>query len=141
MVSKQILILGATGMLGQPVARCLVENDHRVRILARDVEKARRMFGNTVEIIEGSALSRDDLEAAMSGCEAVHINLTQETELSATQQVVDLVPRFDLERVTYVSATTACEANRWFELVDVKMRCEEILRQSGIRTQSFALRG
>jgi uncharacterized protein YbjT (DUF2867 family) len=119
-------------MLGRPVVHCLANKGHRVRILVRSVEKARQLFGNTVETVEGSALSRNDIQAAMAGCDAVHISLTQESELAATQHVIDLQPANRLERVTYVSATTACEDNRWFELVDVKMRTEDILRDSGM---------
>jgi uncharacterized protein YbjT (DUF2867 family) len=136
-MSRQVLVLGATGMLGQPVARCLVDKGHRVRILVRSVEKARRMFGNAVEIVEGSALNREDIQAGMAGCDAVHINLTQESELTATQHVVDLAQGKGLERVTYVSATTAREENRWFELIDVKMRTEEILHRSGMAQTVF----
>jgi len=128
----QILILGATGILGQPVTRCLINQGHRVRVLTRSVEKARRIFENTVEIVEGNAVDRDSLRTALAGCDAAHINLTQEAELIATQHVIDLAVGNRLERITYVSATTACEENRWFEMVDVKMRTEEILRRSGI---------
>ena len=129
---RQILVLGATGMLGQPVARGLVDRGHQVRVLVRNIEKARGMFGNTVEIVEGSAVDRERLRAAMAGCQAVHINLTQEVELTAAQHVLDLAGDTGLERITYVSATTACQENRWFELVDIKMRTEEIIRRSGI---------
>ena len=54
----QILILGATGILGQPVTRCLIDKGHRVRVMTRDLEKAYRIFGNTVEIVAGSAVDR-----------------------------------------------------------------------------------
>lgn len=131
-MSRRILVLGATGMLGQPVTHCLVDRGHRVRIQVRSVEKARLMFGDSVEIVEGNVLSRDDVQAAMSGCNAVHINLTQESELTAMQHVIDLASGSSLERVTYVSATNACEENRWFEPADVKMRTEELLGCSGI---------
>lgn len=136
-MAMQVLVLGATGMLGQPVTRCLVDKGHRVRVLTRNVEKARRMFGDTVEVVEGSVLNRDNIQAAMSGCDAVHINLTQESELTATQHVIDLATGNSLKRVTYVSATTAREENRWFQLIDVKMRTEEILRRSGIAHTIF----
>lgn len=119
-------------MLGQPVAHRLADKGHRVRILVRSAEKARQMFGDTVEIVEGSAQKKELIQTAMAGCDAVHINLSQESELTAMQHVIDLAPGSSLERVTYVSATTACEENRWFELVDIKMRTEEILRRSGI---------
>jgi uncharacterized protein YbjT (DUF2867 family) len=66
----------------------------------------------------------------MDGCDAVHINLTQEAELAAMEHVTALAGH--LERVSYVSATTACEENRWFEVVDVKMRTEHLLARSGL---------
>ena len=133
----QILILGATGMLGQPVTRCLMDKGHRVRVLTRRLEKARRIFGNTAEIVEGNAVDRDSIRTALAGCDAVHINLTQESELIATQHVIEQAAGSGLERITYASATTACEDNRWFEMVDVKMRTEEILRGSGIAHAVF----
>lgn len=137
MTSRHILILGATGMLGQPVTHCLLEKGHRVRILVRNVEKAHRMFGGKVEFVEGSALDRSKIEVAIRGCDAVHFNLTQESELIAMQHIIALEPRNNLERISFVSSTTVCEENRWFELVDVKMRTEKMLRHSGIAHTIF----
>ena len=37
-----------------------------------------------------------------------------------------------LHRVTYISGTTVCEENRWFPLVDRKLRSEEAIRASAI---------
>lgn len=119
-------------MLGRPVVRNLISQGRRVRTLARNVAAARRLLGDSVEIIEGSALEERDMHGAMSDCRAVHVNLTQEAELVAMQHVVHSDAGPGLERVSYVSATSACEENRWFEVVDVKMRTEEILRRSGI---------
>lgn len=136
-MSRKILVLGATGMLGQPVARCLVDKGHQVRVLARSVERARQRLGDTVEIVEGNAAARDDLRRAMAGCDAVHVSLPQESELTATSHVVDLAAGSGLEHVTYISGTSVCEENRWFELIDVKMRSEEVLRKSGIAHTIF----
>jgi uncharacterized protein YbjT (DUF2867 family) len=119
-------------MLGRPVVQGLGATGHRVRILTRTSAGARRLHGDSVEIVEGNALRRDDVGAALDGCEAVHVNLTQDVELTAMRHIVDLAPAGQLERITYVSATTAREENRWFELVDAKLRTEEILRRSGI---------
>lgn len=137
MLSRRVLVLGATGMLGQPVVHCLVSEGHHVRALVRNGERARQVLGEAVEIVQGSALKRDDVQKAMSGCEAVHINLTQAAELTAMQHVVASAARSDIDRVSYVSATTACQENRWFEVVDVKMRTEEVLRGSGIPNVIF----
>jgi len=94
------------------------------------------MFGDTVDIVEGTATNRDDIRAAMIGCDAVHINLTPASEYAATRHVVELADS-RLERITYVSATTLSEENRWFDRVDVKMRTEELLRNSGIQYVIF----
>jgi len=132
MDSKPILILGATGMLGRPVAQCLTAQGQRVRALVREAAKGRRLLGDSGELAEGSALEERDVHQAMAGCWAVHVNLVQEAELAAMQHVVRSAAARGVQRVSYVSATTACEANRWFEVVDVKMRTEEVLRQSGV---------
>jgi len=137
MSSRPVLILGATGMLGYPVAQALTTRGHRVRALSRDAESARRLLGDDVEIVQGSALEASDVAAAMAGCRAVHVNLTQQAELAAMRHVVGSETAPELERISYVSATTACEANRWFEVVDVKMRTEEVLARSGIPSVVF----
>lgn len=124
-------------MLGQPVTRCLVAGGYNVRVLARNQKYAHEVFGNMVEIIKGNAKNKADIQAAIEGCDAVHINLTHEVELVATQTIVDLSVSTGLERITYVSATTACEENRWFEMADLKMRCEAILRDCGIPAVVF----
>ena len=72
-------------MLGRPVARCLVEKGHRVRVLARGVERARGMLGDSVEIVAGNAVDREDVRRAMANCDAVHINLLQDSELTAAR--------------------------------------------------------
>lgn len=128
--------MGGTGMLGRPVVHYLTERGHTVRILTRNVEKTHNMFGDTVEIAEGSATNRDDIRAALVGSDAVHINLTPATEFAAMQQVIELA-NGQLERISYVSGTTLSEENRWFDRVDVKMRTEELLRNSGIQYVIF----
>lgn len=136
MISR-ILVLGATGMLGQPVAHSLVERGYQVRALVRSLKKARQMFADEIEIVQGSVLDRQNIQAAMSGCQAVHLSLSQSTELTAMQHITGLGQTNGLERITYLSATTACEANRWYDLVDVKIRTENLLRSSGIPNTIF----
>lgn len=129
-MSDRILVLGGTGMLGRPVVHCLTDRGHTIRILTRNVPKAQKMFGDTVEIAEGSVMNSDDLRAALVGSDAVHINLPPAIEYDATRHVVDLAGG-QLERISYVSATTLSEENRWFYRVDVKLRTEELLGNSG----------
>jgi uncharacterized protein YbjT (DUF2867 family) len=134
-MSKRILMLGATGTLGKPVVQGLLHQNHTVRVLARSGEKARSMFGRGVEVVEGDSTSRADLKKAMAECDAVHVSLPTASELSAVENLVDLVEAGDgpsLERVSYISGTSVRPENRWFDVVDVKMRAEELLQRSGI---------
>jgi len=50
---KRILILGATGLLGEPVAHQLKTDGFLVRVLARDVEKASQRLDHKSEIVQG----------------------------------------------------------------------------------------
>jgi uncharacterized protein YbjT (DUF2867 family) len=128
---SRILVIGATGLLGRPVVNRLVEGGYTVRILTRSAEKAHTMFGDAVEVAEGSATNIDDVRMAMAGCDAVHINLSPATEYTATSHVIEVADG-QLDRLGYVSATTLSEENRWFDRADVKMRCEELVRDSGL---------
>lgn len=131
-MARQILVLGGTGMLGRPVVRALLERGFGVRLLVRDPERARRVFGDRVGIVPGDVTHRPDLGEAARGCDAVHVNLTQDVELVAVRHLCDLAAGGGIGRISYVSATTACEQNRWFPLVDAKMRCEALLGDRGI---------
>ena len=130
-----MLILGATGTLGQPVAQCLLDRGHRVRILARCAQKAQSLFGEDVEVVEGDSTSRIDLGKVLAGCEAVHVSLPTDSELIAVGHVVDLAEAGDAEdliRISYISGTSVRKENRWFEVIDVKMRAEDLLQGCGI---------
>lgn len=134
-MSVRVLVLGGTGTLGSPVVRSLAGRGHTVRILVRNAEKARRMFGDEVEVVPGDSTSRDHLNRALEGCDALHVSLPTESELVAVRQATDLAASGaagGLRRISYVSGTSVREENRWFEVVDVKMRTEKALERSGI---------
>lgn len=44
-MSKSIIIIGATGMIGKAVANQLNEDGFKVRVLTRDAAKAREILG------------------------------------------------------------------------------------------------
>jgi uncharacterized protein YbjT (DUF2867 family) len=133
----KILVLGATGMLGKPVTRKMIDMGNQVIVLARDADKAHQIFGNDAVVIPGSALNRENVRAAMAGCDAVHVSLPQKSELSVTQYVIDIGKAIGLKRITYISATTVCEENCWFDLINVKLRTESLIQSCGIASTIF----
>jgi nucleoside-diphosphate-sugar epimerase len=51
--TTRLLVVGATGMLGRPVVFRLREDGHIVRLLARDVRRARASLGAGFEYVDG----------------------------------------------------------------------------------------
>jgi uncharacterized protein YbjT (DUF2867 family) len=131
-VSRTVLVLGGTGTLGVTVTRHLAEKGHAVRVLTRNPDKAKRLFEDLVQLIEGDPTKREQVKRAMSGCDAVHISLPTDSELTAAQHVIDMASSKDLQLISYVSGTSVREENRWSKLIETKARVETMLRHSGI---------
>ena len=129
---NKVLVLGGTGLLGAPVARRLQADGFAVRLLARDPAKARAMFDGSFEVVAGDVTDVDSLEAALAGCEAVHISIAGPAELPAAQNVSALALGLGLERITYISGATAFEENRWFPMTAHKLAAEEAIRACGV---------
>ncbi|MEM6929199.1 MAG: NAD(P)H-binding protein, partial [Myxococcota bacterium] len=88
-MTRRILVLGGTGLLGRPVVRSLLDGGHTVRLLTRSGERTRQTFGEAVEIVEGSATSPEDVARALEGMDAAHVNLTPQTEYPAMENVIE----------------------------------------------------
>jgi uncharacterized protein YbjT (DUF2867 family) len=136
-MAQRILVLGATGLLGAPVATGLLEAGFRVRVMSRHIGRARSKFPEPFEAIEGDALRGPDVEKALAGCDAAHISIDHEREDECVGRVVEAAKVQGLQRITYISGTTVREETRWFPLVDRKLRSEEAIRASGIDSTIF----
>jgi uncharacterized protein YbjT (DUF2867 family) len=132
MIMKKVLVLGGTGMLGAPVVRQMLASGMRARLLARDPEKARAMFGDSVEIMPGDAADSNCVAEALSGCDGVHVSIGGPAEQSAAQNAAALATRHGLQRLTYISGATAFEQNRWFPMTEQKLEAEKAIRESGV---------
>ena len=71
----KILFIGATGMLGKPVAKELINSGFDVSMFVRDVNKAQALFpGAKAE--RGDIFDKDSIVSAMTGKDAVYCNLS-----------------------------------------------------------------
>ncbi len=66
-----ILIVGSTGVLGREAARQLLVAGHKVRAMARDVEKAADLRAMGAEVIQGDLIDPESLKKACQGVDAV----------------------------------------------------------------------
>lgn len=131
-MEQTILVLGATGLLGWPVARRLQADGFNVRVLARDPQKAREMLAGSFEIVAGDVTDGSSLGKALEGCDGVHISIAGPADQLSAENVGALAPRLGLRRITYTSGSTVREENRWFPMIAQKFSAEQAIRASGV---------
>lgn len=66
-----VLVTGATGLIGNAIARRLVARGDTVRALVRDPEKAARLLPSEVQLVRGDVTAPDSLPAAVQGVDHV----------------------------------------------------------------------
>jgi uncharacterized protein YbjT (DUF2867 family) len=131
---EKILVLGATGMLGEPAARQLQADGFQVRILARDVAIAEQLFGPAYEIVAGDVSDLASLEEAMQGCDGVHISVGGAVDQLSAENVARLAPKLGVEHITYLSGSTVAEQNAWYSMTAQKLNAEKALTECGVTT-------
>ncbi len=136
-MNRTVTVVGATGMLGKPVAYLLRDKGFKVRILARDAVKAGKQFDETFDIVTGEVNDKEKLAGNLEGCFGVHINLSGDIELKGTENTVDAAIQSGLQRITYISGTSVCEEHTWFPLIKTKFQAENYIRKSGIPFSIF----
>lgn len=139
-MSKMILVIGATGMLGEPVARRLKSDGFTVRILSRSLERARGRFPDGFDLTEGDVADVPSLEKALQGCHGVHINLSggpnpedfDRIEHRGTANVAQAAARVGVARLTYLSGISARPENRDYPWSAAKLDAAAAIATSGV---------
>jgi uncharacterized protein YbjT (DUF2867 family) len=67
------LITGATGDIGSKVVELLIHRGERPRVFVRDADKARKRFGDSVEVRVGDLDDATALRAALEGIESLFL--------------------------------------------------------------------
>ncbi|MCG8687375.1 MAG: NmrA family NAD(P)-binding protein [Desulfobacterales bacterium] len=131
-MKKRILVVGATGLLGKPVAFHLEKSGFKVRLMVRNTNIAAKAFGSKFEIVAGNIRDVKSIEKALSGCFGVHINLSGDSEQLGVENITSVASNFKLQRITYISGTSVAEENIWVPLIKRKFFAEKAIRKSGV---------
>jgi len=72
---KKIAFIGATGMLGKPVATELLYAGFEITALVRNNTKAKALLPKGIHLVKGDLRNVDDLKNLLANQDAVYINL------------------------------------------------------------------
>lgn len=127
-----ILVTGATGNAGSQVVRALDERGASVRAFVRDVDKARDLLGDAVELAVGDFADPASFRAALDGIDAVLLSCADDPrrvawETSAVDAAASAGVR-QIVKLSTVGAAPGAPVAFW----DWHGRVEQHLRASGV---------
>lgn len=133
-MEKRILVIGATGLLGEPVAKGLVKNGYKVRLMVREqtLNLAKARFDNCFEIVPGDISDPGHVGRALEDCFGVHINLSGDIEQIGAENVASVAKILNLKRITYISGTSVAEETSWVPLIKRKFLAEKAILGCGV---------
>ena len=141
MSKLKIAFVGATGMLGKPVAVALQAAGFDVRVVARNLARARAALPAGFDFATGDVASSQSLTQAFAGSDAVYINLATSplerasgfhAELDGVRNVIAAARQSGVRRVLYLSSLMQrFEASSWWVL-EVKRAALRLIKESGI---------
>jgi uncharacterized protein YbjT (DUF2867 family) len=124
-----ILVTGATGRVGRPLADQLVQRGASVRVLTRDPAKAQ--FPAGVEVVQGDLLDIDATRSAMRGIRTLFLlNAVTGDEFTQAIITLNLAREAGIERIVYQSVI---HADRFVNVphFSVKSGAERMIEQMG----------
>ncbi len=143
---QTVLVVGATGTVGGPVARQLLADGYHVRLLVRNVERARTQLGSDFEYIAGRVEEGEAVQHALAGCSGVHISLQagsnpeeiERVEYRGTIRIVELAAKQPGMHLTYLSGMFVGGQFGHGVLADqAKGRVEQAIQDSGVSFTIF----
>jgi uncharacterized protein YbjT (DUF2867 family) len=108
----RILFIGATGMLGKPVAAQLIQSGFDVTLLARDTTKSQALFPSA-KVMRGDVFDKSTLTKAFEKMDAVYINLSvlqsskekhPQAEREGIDNIISAAKETGIKRLAYLSS-------------------------------------
>ncbi|KAA3664108.1 MAG: NAD-dependent epimerase/dehydratase family protein [Chloroflexi bacterium] len=142
---SKILIVGGTGMLGEPVARQLKRDGFSVKIMSRNPEKAAKQLGAGFEFVAGDVQNLESLREVLGDCEGVHVNLAggptpadyDRIEHCGTANVAKAAAEMGVNRISYLSGFSVCQENSHHYATKAKYDAENAIKASGVSYTIF----
>jgi uncharacterized protein YbjT (DUF2867 family) len=145
---QKLLFIGASGMLGKPVALELIRAGFRLTLLARDVEKMETLFPN-IAVVKGDVFDIASLESAMKGHEIVYLNLSvaqtsknsdRQPEREGIKNIIEAAKKTGIKRIAYISSLVknyeGMNSFNWWSF-QIKQAAVDTIKRSGLNYSIF----
>jgi uncharacterized protein YbjT (DUF2867 family) len=146
---NKIAFIGATGMLGGPVAREFVNAGFTVTALARNKTSAAKKLPEAIRLIEGDIRNPAMLEALMAGQEGLYLNLNLKpgekkndfhAETDGMRNILAAAKKAGIQRIGFISSLVmryqGMNNFNWW-VFDMKQEAVRLIKQSGITYTIF----
>jgi nucleoside-diphosphate-sugar epimerase len=146
---KRIAMIGASGLLGKPVAMALANAGYEVTALVRDPGPARKTFPREIKIFPGDMRSDSDIRKLLTGQDKVYLNLSvkqkeKKTDWHSEEQglktLLPIAMEVGIKRIFYLSSLIQrYQGMNGFDWWVLKLKTEAVrmMRSSGIPSTIF----
>lgn len=139
--SKTVLLAGATGYLGGYVAKALVEDNFKAKLIARSTKTLKSFESKTVKIIKAEVTKPDTLYGICEGVTTVisTVGITRQkdgltymdVDYQANLNLLNEAKRAGVKQFIYVSAING-NKYRHLKIFEAKEKFVDALRNSGL---------
>jgi len=144
MKQEIVLIFGGTGNYGKPIVKHLVSQNVRVRVLSRNAQRAKKVLGSEVEIVEGDATCRDTIINSLKDVTRVVVCLSaiskelirrmRQIERDAVLMIMEEARNANIQRLVYLSGyemrAEVLEKLNVHKVGEIKLEIEEEIKKS-----------
>jgi uncharacterized protein YbjT (DUF2867 family) len=139
MMKKKIMVIGATGLVGNSVASQLHKDGYHVIVMSRSKEKATRKFSDGFEIIEADVLRPESIKHSFHGVDGVFISLPEKDVPAAMPDILKYAKESGVKHIVYTSGCTVRKENAWHPMIKGHYEGERAIEASGIPFTFFKL--
>lgn len=139
-------VAGATGETGRRIVQELVQRNIPVRALVRDIDKAKQILPDGVELVTGDVLKPQSLRETIGDCTVLlsatgaapsfDITGPYKVDYLGTKNLVDVAKEKGIEQVVMVSSLCTSKLfhplNLFWLILVWKKQAEEYLQKSGL---------
>lgn len=105
MMTKQILILGATGQIAGHAIKALLEgSDDHLLLFTRHPQRLSNVDESRETVIKGDTLKTAELDAAVAQADAVYANLRNPQIAQQARNIVQTMDKYGIKQLVWISS-------------------------------------